>query len=202
MASNAQPTDAAARPTASEEAELKLKEDQRKLNGEVCTALALGWQMAELYHGQPSEGRAPDGEKSAGREGFSGSEPPSEDRPGEDRPGKEPGPNNLPGVGSLEPSEKDHLRIAQIAHGLEGLAEATSDEELVALHAQVQEDVEEERMPSDLRKLHVRLLTALTVADYRLGKAYGLGRALCETTRTGQTDKELKYHLGEERLTR
>jgi hypothetical protein len=29
--------------------------------------------------------------------------------------------------------------------------------------------------------LHCRLLEALTVADFRLGKAYGLGRAIAET---------------------
>ena len=34
-----------------------------------------------------------------------------------------------------------------------------------------------------IRGFHVRLLATLTAADFRLGKAYGLGRALADTTR-------------------
>lgn len=46
--------------------------------------------------------------------------------------------------------------------------------------------------------LHCRLLEALTVADFRLGKAYGLGRAMAETAllpAAAATDKEAEQQF-------
>ena len=49
--------------------------------------------------------------------------------------------------------------------------------------------------------LHVALLIQLTAADYRLGKAYGLGRALADTCASAHGDeterrRALEHHLG------
>ncbi len=134
--------------------------------------MALGWQMAELYHA-PSDANPPATVAS-----------------------------DLPGVGSLDTEEKQRLRVAQLVHGLALIASATENEELTSLHEQVREDVEKGRMPGDLRLLHVELLSALTVADFKLGKAYSLGRALREISREGQSTEELEHHLGDKHLTK
>lgn len=152
--------------------------DEEQRTQQVCAAVALGWQMAELYHSTIE---------------FEHSGPPPAEAHGA-------GAQDLPGVGKLLPGEKQWLRMAQLLRGLRFLASATGDNELEALRDQVREAIEEKRMPDDLRRLHVELLSALTVADFRLGKAYGLGRALCEACRESQSDEALEHHLGEKHL--
>jgi 3',5'-cyclic AMP phosphodiesterase CpdA len=183
---------------------------------EVPNAVALGWQMAELYWDakdrdqkaktaakEKAEARA----EAAGAGGaLAGAAAPVA---GTAVPTAvaEPGLNDLPGVGKLREQEKQQLGLAQLVHGLAFLASATGDKEVERLHGQVHEDVEKGNMPSDprrlhmkLRALHVELLTALTVADFRLGKAYSLGRALREGTRAGQEVIDLEHHLGSKHL--
>lgn len=157
----------------------------------VCRAVALGWQMAELYHdaqAQPMEEPDPDEVEA----------PPVNGQ----LPQPQPGVNDLPGVGGLHPEEKQYLRVAQLLHGLAFLASATEDDELKRLHDEVREGFENGLMPVDLRQLHVELLSALTVADFRLGKAFSLGRALRETTGRHQAVEELEHHLGDQHLTK
>jgi hypothetical protein len=64
-------------------------------------------------------------------------------------------------------------------------------------------DDRHELSADDLRRavldLHVELLTTLTAADFRCGKAYGLGRALADTCGFSQSSAELARHLGTER---
>jgi hypothetical protein len=152
--------------------------DEGQCTQQVCAAVALGWQMAELYHATVE---------------LEHSEPPPAEEHGE-------GAQDLPGVGKLLPEEKQWLRMAQLLHGLRFLASVTGDEEVEALRDEVREAVDKKRMPDDLRRLHVELLSALTVADFRLGKAYSLGRALCEASRESQSDEALEHHLGEKHL--
>jgi hypothetical protein len=164
---------------------------------EVCRAVALGWQVAELYHDvhdRPAE-PAP----AAGGAVASMAEEPATDL---GDPPPDPGAGDLPGVGKLSHDEKRELRMAQLAHGLSFLASATEDDELERLHGEVYEALEKARIPGDLRRLHVELLRALTVADFRLGKAYSLGRALRETSAEMQSTDGLEYHLGEKHLTK
>jgi len=138
---------------------------------QVSAAIALGWQMAELYHAEP---------------------PPAEEL--------QVRAEDLPGVGKLLPPEKDALGMAQLLRGLKNLAAWTADEELEELHGKVEKALENVRPPADLRSLHVAILSALTVADFRLGKAYSLGRALCEVCRASQSDAALERHLDEKHL--
>jgi hypothetical protein len=58
--------------------------------------------------------------------------------------------------------------------------------------------------PADLRaailELHISLLTKLTAADFSIGTAYGLGRALADTCASSQTTSELANRLESHRL--
>jgi hypothetical protein len=123
----------------------------------------------------------------------------------EHRHGKAKPRDDLPGVSSLTTGEKVALRVAQIDRGLRLLSNRMQEAGVpIPTSAAVQEAVRDKKPPSDVRKaistLHVQLLSALTVADYRLGKAYGLGRALADTCRSSQSDDELKDHLRDGRL--
>ena len=51
-----------------------------------------------------------------------------------------------------------------------------------------------------LSKLHVNLLVTLTAADTSYGKAYGLGRALADTTRPHQTSDQLATSFDSHRI--
>ncbi len=162
-----------------------------QMKQQVCTAVALGWQMAELFHeprAQTTEGPVP----------AAGSPSPRAATPLAARSTTEK--PDLPGVGKLRSKERRALRVAQLAHGLDLLSEATADEEVQAIRDLMREDAERERVPADLRTRHVALLSALTVADFRLGKAYGLGRALFEVCREGQDADALQKHLGDAHL--
>jgi hypothetical protein len=48
--------------------------------------------------------------------------------------------------------------------------------------------------------LHIQLLSTLTAADFRLGKAYGLGRALADTCRNPETADDLQREFGPARI--
>lgn len=125
----------------------------------VCAAVALGWQVAQLFHSPVYEGSAGDPrlvehERLPGRSRFSG------------------------------PSQSKWLG-EQIRSQVTRLLEAPPQAVLDAL-AKVQAALADPRRSPDITlegifTLHCRLLEALTVADFRLGKAYGLGRAIAET---------------------
>jgi len=125
---------------------------------DVEQAFALGWQLAELYHSPVHEGPVDHGQ-------------PQE---------------RLPGVSKLNPPERSLLLARQIGAGLQGLntpnepnrspPTAAALESLLGTHPRSREDVREA-----IWELHVQVLESLTVADFRLGKAYSLGRALGET---------------------
>ena len=150
---------------------------------ETCTAVALGWQMAELFHANHGEKVSP----------------------------REPTPDytELPGVGGLPEQEKQTLRLEQLSHGLGVLVGKTKDTKLKLMYEQVRAAAQEGGVPNDdPAKLHVELLTTLTVANFRLGKAYSLGRALFEVSRepsptdTVEYPQSLEYRLGEKNLSK
>ena len=125
------------------------------------TAFALGWQMAELY------------------------------RRGETHATQAKPAVDLPEVGSLAGPDRRNLRFAQIDAALARLRRAITD---AGLSVPTTDDVRggaergEEGERAAILALHTELLHVLTAADFRLGKAYGLGRALCDTCRVHSAD--------------
>lgn len=141
----------------------------------VTTAFALGWQMARLYTGPLS----------------SSAEPKLED--------------DLPGISDLPPASLVALGLAQADAALgdlkgflgDGAALPTTD----AVRAAVaQEPHDSGAIRKAILAFHVDLLIDLTAADFRLGKAYGLGRAMADTTGPAPGDdlertRALKHRL-------
>lgn len=163
----------------------------------ACGALGLGWQMAELY----DDPLARAGAEAPGPPGQAGE---AAAHPQHVREGTTPDPD-LPGISELNTPQKVALRLDQIDRGLRALGESMSQAGVTSpTSGDLRRAVEAKESPAAVRKLiedlHVKLLSALTVADYRLGKAYGLGRALCDTSRSSQSSPELQAHLDEGRL--
>ncbi len=127
-------------------------------NARVCAAVSLGWQMAKLYHSPVREGAAADPRRGA----------------------------RLPGISGFPDATQAKWLAEQINATVTSLLPATPGPVTEAL-GQVTGllgDRQRRRDPTldAVFTLHCRLLESLTVADFRLGKAYGLGRALAETT--------------------
>jgi hypothetical protein len=127
-------------------------------NARVCAAVSLGWQMAKLYHSPVREGAAADPRRGARLPGTSGFPDATQ--------AKWLGEQINATVTSLLPTPPGPVTeaLGQVM-GLLGDRQRRRDATLDAVFT-----------------LHCRLLESLTVADFRLGKAYGLGRALAETT--------------------
>ena len=129
---------------------------------DVAIAFALGWQVAELYRD-----------------------------PHHERPDARPLPEHLPGIGSLTESQRTDLGIRQIEAGLHRLAARIDAAGLgIPAVAPVRDAFggapdPATGKPVDLRgcvlSLHRETLETLSAADFRLGKAYGLGRAVADT---------------------
>jgi hypothetical protein len=141
----------------------------------ICCAVALGWQVAQLFHSPVHRGPASDpvrGDHLPGRSEF-------------------PGASQSTWRGEQIQSQLDLLlvRPPQI------LAEAMSD-----VLAALTDPGRSRNTTLDLvLTLHCRLLEALTVADFLLGKAYGLGRAMAETillpaNATTDEQREQQFH--------
>jgi hypothetical protein len=129
---------------------------------DVAIAFALGWQVAELYRD-----------------------------PHHERPDTRPLPEFLPGTGSLTESQRTDLGIRQIEAGLHRLSARIDVAGLSAPQVAPLRDAfagaadPATGKPVDLRTcvlaLHRETLETLSAADFRLGKAYGLGHAIAET---------------------
>jgi hypothetical protein len=140
----------------------------------VTTSFAFGWQMARLYDGPLSSA--------------------TELRLEQD----------LPGLSELPTGQLVKLGLGQAELALSRLKTFLGDVHLPTTDA-VRAATEEVPPHRDaIRKaildLHVALLVQLTAADYRLGKAYGLGRALADTCASGHGDETerrrgLEHHL-------
>ena len=123
----------------------------------ISRAVALGWQVAQLFHSPVHQGPATD--------------PP--------RGNHLPGRSEFPGASqSTWLGEQIQSQLAQLlADPPPVLMEAMSD----VLTALTDPGRRRNVTLDAIFTLHCRLLEALTVADFVLGKAYGLGRAIAET---------------------
>jgi hypothetical protein len=123
----------------------------------VVAAFVLGWHVAELFHANV---------------------PGAQRRPA--------GVDRLTGIGELDPVSRARLLLAQVRVDLAFAwrfgRSGQEPPDTGSVQALLEADV---RQPGQLRaavaELHRQLLMALTAADFRLGKAYGLGRALAQT---------------------
>ena len=124
----------------------------------VVAAFVLGWHLAELFHSNvPSSVRR-----------------------------RQLNVEKLPGIGELDPLARARLLLAQVQVDLQRVWRLIDVDHQQPDPGPVRSLLEAEaRAPGQLRAamaaLHGELLVALTAADFRLGKAYGLGRALAET---------------------
>lgn len=130
----------------------------------VSEAFGLGWQIAEIYR--------PDAPEQA--------------------PAVQAG--DLPDLSQLDAHDWERIGLFQLQAGISKLSEAISIAGLQVPDAQEFADHLEtlagDERSDALRQFHINLLATLTAADYRLGKAYGLGRALADATRS-----PAKYHV-------
>jgi hypothetical protein len=140
----------------------------------VTTSFALGWQTARLFTGPLS----------------SAAEPRLEE--------------DLPGLSGLPAAQLVKLGLAQADVALSRLKTFLGDAPLPATDAVRAEAEKSSPDPDAIRTailgLHVAVLVQLTAEDYRLGKAYGLGRALADTcapARGNETERRqaLEHHL-------
>lgn len=125
----------------------------------VISAFVLGWHVAELFHADVPRSRQR----------------------------RQARLDKLVGVGELDPLSQARLLLGQVD------ADVRRTWRLDDAAGQVPPDLSpvrslleaEVRQPGQLQAavagLHQQLLVTMTVADFRFGKAYGLGRALAET---------------------
>ncbi len=151
------PTDALGAFAGAASARLKQGELGRP-DARVSVAFALGWQIAEIY--RPERGTV--------------TPPASED--------------DLPGLSRLSDEDLSQIGFDQVQAGITKLEDQILDAGLELPNAQYFGDaldgvVGEDGRRAAIRAFHIELLATLTAADFRLGKAYGLGRALADTTR-------------------
>jgi hypothetical protein len=124
----------------------------------VVSAFVLGWHMAELFHSKV---------------------------PGSVRR-RQASLDKLAGIGELDPLSQARLLLAQVQADLEHVWRSVDGDRPQPDPGPVRSLLEADaRAPGQFQAavaaLHGELLVALTAADFRLGKAYGLGRALAET---------------------
>jgi hypothetical protein len=125
----------------------------------VIAALVLGWHVAELFHANL---------------------PRSTQR-------RQTSLDKLVGIGELDPLSRARLLLGQVEADLQrawqfddsGQPPPALDPVQSLLQAEVRQPGQ---VQAAVAELHRQLLVTLTAADFRRGKAYGLGRALAETT--------------------
>jgi hypothetical protein len=140
----------------------------------VTTAFAFGWQMARLYNGPLSSAAEPKLEQ------------------------------DLPGLSALPAAQLVKLGLEQADVALSRLQTFLGGAQLPstdAVRAATQMDPpDRDAIRQAILDLHIALLIQLTAADYRVGKAYGLGRALADTCASAHGDeterkRALEHHL-------
>jgi len=107
-------------------------------------------------------------------------------------------PPDLPGVGDLSPAWQVQLSLSQIRAGLSVLAAAAAGAGITLstpddVSAKVQADASADEIKLAILAFHESLIQELNAADFRLGKAYGLGRALADTTLEPSADDPATY---------
>lgn len=147
-----------------------------KGNPAVAAAFALGWQMAELY--EP---------------GAWSSKPPEAGA-------------DLPGLSDLSGGQHATMGLDQVDVALDRLKSPITENGLASPSTAAARVALSRARPTDeifraaVFDLHVSLLTSLTAANFKLGKAYGLGRALADTTRSPLNLTAVKRELGRHRV--
>jgi hypothetical protein len=142
---------------------------------EVMAAFVLGWQMSELYNPGPW-------------------------------PGTDAQPDvDLPGLGELGGSQRAELGLKQVEVGLKSLEGKVKAAGLdVPSVTEAKEKLPAAKLEEPYRaaifELHVELLTTLTATHFKLGKSYGLGRALADTTRLPKDLESLHEKLQPHRI--
>jgi hypothetical protein len=146
---------------------------------QISLAFALGWQMAELY-----------------RRPFAHQEPLSGP------------PERLPGISRLTDTQRLELGLSEIDAALSrlqdrisaaGLVRPTTDDVHRVFVDQGSAAAEGHRQ---LFKLHLDVLRTLSAADFRLGKAYSLGRATADLARPPRDSADLEERFDRFRLER
>jgi len=139
----------------------------------VALAFALGWQMGEL-----SLPPAPNDEDQQATA-------------------------ELQGLGTLGQPRRIEILVAQVTAGVarlhDPLAKARLDD-IAALADLRERCLDEATRPGAVEQLHDELLSKLTAADFRLGKAYELGVALSNLCRVPATPDEIAGALREARV--
>jgi hypothetical protein len=142
---------------------------------QVSIAFALGWQVAELY--RPPDQRTIDGQDD----------------------------EDLPGLGALAPQVRIEILVDQIQAALSALRETIQRAglptiDLDALRASLLQDEQARRQA--VGTLHGQIIGSLTAADFRLGKAYRLGRALADACRKPTDHASLQAELSKDRISK
>jgi hypothetical protein len=140
----------------------------------VTAAFTLGWQVAELYR------------------------PGGESRPPANR-------DDLPTFDRLSAAEQLTISLLQIDAGVARVSPA-----LIAVNLGVPDTTElgpafapppdEGARSEAVHTIHIALLSALTAAELRLGRAYGLGRALADTCRHHDSGSALAREFDTQRI--
>lgn len=138
----------------------------------VSAAFVLGWQMAELYRPQNLKKH-------------------------------ESRPDDLPGLGSLGEPERIEILVDQVQADVTKLKAPIEQAGLpipdpAPLRAAITRNPEERA--AQVLALHRSLLGTLTASDFRLGKAYGLGRALADTCLKPTDQTSIEAELARYRL--
>jgi hypothetical protein len=141
----------------------------------VAAAFAMGWQVATLY--RPSQR-------------------------GTVIPAAE---DDLPSIGRLTDEQLLSRGLQRIQVAIHGLREAVehagvSLPDVSVIRSQLEAAGTTAARRAAILELHLRLGDVLAAADFRLGKAYGLGRAIADTTRNPSTIEELRSELGTRRV--
>jgi hypothetical protein len=136
----------------------------------VVSAFVLGWHVTQLFHANV----------------------PSSARP------RQVSVDTLPGIGDLDPLSRARLLVAQVQADLHRVERFNDAGQQLPDPSPIQSLLQaDERQQGQLQQamlqLHQQLLVALTAADFRLGKAYGLGRALVETTLVPDTKDPVTF---------
>src|SRR3984957_11684479 len=144
------------------------------VSARIGGGVALGWQVGQLFHSplHPGPACAPRG--------------------GDPLPG---GPDSPAASQSVWLGEQIQSQVQQLMASLpQVLMEALAD----ALAALTNPDRSRDATLDAVFTLHCRLLESLTVSDVLLGKAYGLGRAIAETSllpANALTDEQRAAHF-------
>jgi hypothetical protein len=116
---------------------------------------------------------------------------------------------DLPGLSELPAAQRVQLGLAQADVALARIGAFLADTSLPTTDAvraaAKKQHVDRLAVRKAILELHIALLVQLTAADYRVGKAYGLGRALADTCESASGDPAerqaaFKRHLESHRM--